>query len=764
MKKLAITIILIICSFNIFSQGDVQYNYVKVNKDLTVTRQIYFRGDTLGKYIDNLISGSSTTASNGVTKIGQDFQLGADLTKSTTISGAGWPIYFGSSLSKLSTFNVNTTGVITLTTDGTVSFVIDGIPWTFNGNTFTNTVTGEYFMTNEDVNTAIEALLPFMSFNFKYNFNSLIADSRPGIGSFRLNNATYSLVDEIYIDYYNSDSEDKSLFLEAVDTGSYITINSGSSDILYQLNGGVIDAGNYFKYEVEYIGNSGVISGLCTIDIELNNNTGSGGGTVDSLYSAYANKWLLNGDTIPDTTNFSINSDTANIVKTTIWETIWVDSVLSKEAAGSIEIGGGLANNVNVKSDEIIINAQAGALDLISSSSINIDGNFQITTLDNKEFSVSGDSISSEDGRIRVKTIIAGIGGFIGNLFGNKAVIDSLIVNGDTILGTYSAKTYIESESFNQLKLSDTTISTHVKNRIYVDSATQGLVFQDDISGNWNIGSEVGERYYNPSGSIITNGSVVRLDSCHIATNGHAYGSVFLAGNSTFDSTMVLGIATTDLPATGYGRVVFLGRINDLNLSGFSGSVYLGNNGVKIDTSPNPPNISVLLGTVIRQHATEGSMFFNPSLPDYSPRPTIAARFTEETVNVTNPGAGLYGLITNGTNDLFQPTIDVGFLLVGDSVQVLQSGEYAIDIAFSLYNSATQTDDYRTAIYVNGVIEFSMLRSVSNVSKGVNSYPISISLNAGDWVSFRIANLNTGIRNSVFNDGSINIIYLGEQQ
>jgi len=455
----------------------------------------------------------------------------------------------------------------------------------------------------------------------------------------------------------------------------------------------------------------------------------------------------------------ALYADTANIVKTTIWETILVDSVLSKEAAGSIEIGGGLANNVNVKSDEIIINAQAGALDLISSSSINIDGNFQITTLDNKEFSVSGDSISSEDGRIRVKTIIAGVGGFIGNLFGNKAVIDSLIVNGDTLTGATDAKTYIESEAFSQLKLSDTTISTHVKNRIYVDSATQGLVFQDDISGNWNIGSEVGERYYNPTGTQIDNGRVVRLTGSNVA-NGYTYGSVELAGNSTFDSTMVLGIATTDLPAAGYGRVTFLGRINDLVNTGLTGDVYLGNAGVRIDTSPSPPNVSVLLGTVIGSDA----MFFNPSLPDYSPRPTIAARFTEETVNVTNPGAGLYGLITNGTNDLFQPTIDVGFLLVGDSIQVLQSGEYAIDIAFSLYNSATQTDDYRTAIYVNGVIEFSMLRSVSNVSKGVNSYPISISLNAGDWVSFRIANLNTGIRNSVFNDGSINLIYLGEQQ
>ena len=193
----------------------------------------------------------------------------------------------------------------------------------------------------------------------------------------------------------------------------------------------------------------------------------------------------------------ALYADTANIVKTTIWETILVDSVLSKEAAGSIEIGGGLANNVNVKSDEIIINAQAGALDLISSSSINIDGNFQITTLDNKEFSVSGDSISSEDGRIRVKTIIAGVGGFIGNLFGNKAVIDSLIVNGDTLTGATDAKTYIENESFDKLKWDTSLVNNDTITGLEFSKAVRKILYPNNYAS------------YQPNDSTYTTASIV---------------------------------------------------------------------------------------------------------------------------------------------------------------------------------------------------------------------------------------------------------------
>lgn len=125
------------------------------------------------------------------------------------------------------------------------------------------------------------------------------------------------------------------------------------------------------------------------------------------------------------------------------------------------------------------------------------------------------------------------------------------------------------------------------------------------------IGEEMLIRAKNDEGVQINNGQLVRISS--------GLGSVpliKLADKSAIWSAGVIGIATEDILDGQLGFVTTEGLVRDVNTSGLGvGSVlYLGDDGNYTTTITEAPDIKVIVGIVIRDHATEGVIYSTTTL------------------------------------------------------------------------------------------------------------------------------------------------------
>lgn len=315
-------------------------------------------------------------------------------------------------------------------------------------------------------------------------------------------------------------------------------------------------------------------------------------------------------------------------------------------------------------------------------------------------------------------------------------------------------KTAVESEAFSEFNFDTATYTVHSEGRLYYDERTRGLILHDPNSGYWNISSELGERMFNPSGSQINNGDIVRLTGDTLI-NGYLYGKVELAGNSTSDSILVLGAATTNLASNGFGRVTFEGRLNDLNTTGLTGSFYLGNGGAKIDTSPPPPAFSVRLGIVGKTDNDSGFIYFNPSVPEYDPAPLFSADTSGLNGTVTITTQNVWEYLPLGNNSIDK---NIGHSIVGDSVQIGVSGYYQIVLSMSFQGTVT-AETWNYGIFVNNVLQHKKTRSTTSNAIGDANIPLSRQLSKDDWVSFRIRN-TTGATDPTAVDMAVQILFL----
>jgi len=367
-----------------------------------------------------------------------------------------------------------------------------------------------------------------------------------------------------------------------------------------------------------------------------------------------------------------------------------------------------------------------------------------------------GDTLFAENQTSKFKNIFASVSGFL-----EKLVTNLIVLNGDSATGFIELKDAIEAESLSEINF-DTATKAYTSGKLFFQGKTQSLSFYNDISGfTHNLGYENVRRVHNSTGLTIPSGRLVRRVGNYV--NGDIIAAVALAGCSTEDSARVYGMTTVEIAPDGVGIVTISGDVRGENWVGLNEtSGYLGYNGELIDSCPIAPCLCTYVGEIVYSDNDSGQVDISIERPVYNPRPILTAQFTEQTINVTNAGVGVYSLITNATSDLYTIKDSVGFSSTADSFLVNVAGAYDLDLAYSLYNSATQTDDYRLGIFINGALEFSMLRSVSNVSKGVNSFPQTLQLSSGDWISIKITNLTIATRNAVFNDGILKMIYLGD--
>lgn len=153
-----------------------------------------------------------------------------------------------------------------------------------------------------------------------------------------------------------------------------------------------------------------------------------------------------------------------------------------------------------------------------------------------------------------------------------------------------------------------TTAPTYVEGRVFYDSSAHTLNYYNDNSQmSLNIGQEEVVRVRNQTGSAIANGQVVYVNG---ATGNTP--TVALAIATSFSTSDIIGVATTDIANNGFGYVTISGLVNGLDLSAFADGnpVFLSATtaGALTATEPTAPNYSVQVGVVLRANPSVGTL------------------------------------------------------------------------------------------------------------------------------------------------------------
>ncbi|RLD78859.1 MAG: hypothetical protein DRJ15_10660 [Bacteroidetes bacterium] len=148
----------------------------------------------------------------------------------------------------------------------------------------------------------------------------------------------------------------------------------------------------------------------------------------------------------------------------------------------------------------------------------------------------------------------------------------------------------------------------HGEGRVFYDDASHSLGVYSDIPGTLlNIGQESYVRVINQSGATILNGAACR-------GNGVSSGvvSVVLAQADTFEHSIVLGVATHDIPDGTEGFVTTHGSVRDINTEGHvEGQPMYLSDAVPGAWTGTPPQIVCRVGGVLIADSTNGSLFVN---------------------------------------------------------------------------------------------------------------------------------------------------------
>lgn len=123
---------------------------------------------------------------------------------------------------------------------------------------------------------------------------------------------------------------------------------------------------------------------------------------------------------------------------------------------------------------------------------------------------------------------------------------------------------------------------------------------------NLQIGQESLIRVKNTSGSLIANGKVV-----YITGGSGSQATISLADVDSLATAIAIGMTTEDIANGHFGYVTTMGLVRDVNTVAYpAGTIlWLTDNGDYSDTRPTPPRFNVVVGQVIRRHATEGVIY-----------------------------------------------------------------------------------------------------------------------------------------------------------
>ncbi len=142
-----------------------------------------------------------------------------------------------------------------------------------------------------------------------------------------------------------------------------------------------------------------------------------------------------------------------------------------------------------------------------------------------------------------------------------------------------------------------------------VDGCLEVGVLGSDVTQQ--LGQELLTRVYNAELNPISNGNVVYFHS----TSEQLVAVKEFIADGTFDPHLVIGVATEDIPAGGYGYICEFGLVRGLNTAGFNpGDILYASPSVAgeiINIQPSPPNNILHLGICIESDSTDGIVWVN---------------------------------------------------------------------------------------------------------------------------------------------------------
>lgn len=155
----------------------------------------------------------------------------------------------------------------------------------------------------------------------------------------------------------------------------------------------------------------------------------------------------------------------------------------------------------------------------------------------------------------------------------------------------------------------DTSVTAppHQEGLLYWDTVAKTVAIMTDIDGVvLQTGQEMYARAINNSGVQIDNGCAVYITGA----NGSGLPTIADAQANSASTTVVLGLATEDIAHTATGIVAVFGMVRDIDTSGFSAgdTLYLSASaaGGLVNTVPDSPNFTVIVGTVLTSDADVG--------------------------------------------------------------------------------------------------------------------------------------------------------------
>lgn len=131
------------------------------------------------------------------------------------------------------------------------------------------------------------------------------------------------------------------------------------------------------------------------------------------------------------------------------------------------------------------------------------------------------------------------------------------------------------------------------------------------------IGQEIHYRIRNNTGSTIPNGTVCRFAGS-VGNSGILLAAPFLA-DGTYNSNVIMGVSTEDIPNGEDGLVTYFGKVRGINTSAFTDGATLYASptvsGGLTATRPDAPNNVISVAAVVSA-ANNGTLFVRPHIED----------------------------------------------------------------------------------------------------------------------------------------------------
>lgn len=149
--------------------------------------------------------------------------------------------------------------------------------------------------------------------------------------------------------------------------------------------------------------------------------------------------------------------------------------------------------------------------------------------------------------------------------------------------------------------------------RLHWNANDKTLDLDLDAGSILQLGQELHVRCSNKSGAQINNGDVVYISGAQ----GDRPTIELADASSLSTSLTTVGVATQDIAINAIGYVTIRGLVRGLNTSAFidGDAVWVSTTaGGMTATQPDCPNVSYLLGIIVRSNAADGILLVNPQL------------------------------------------------------------------------------------------------------------------------------------------------------